>query len=76
MSARLFRSFTAGKDRQTVSHRHRRRARRREVILRVAELRAKVQKREPLTDEDHRDLAKMGPNTLLAIGYVPKVTLT
>lgn len=77
MSARrLFRSFTAGKDRHTVRQRHRRAASDLLVRRRVLELRAKVQAREPLTDEDHRDLAKMKPNTLRLIGYEPKVTLT
>lgn len=72
---RLYRSFRAATDRHTVSRRRKRKASDLAVRRRVLELRDKVKAREPLTDEDHRDLAKIGPNTLAAIGYTPRVQL-
>lgn len=71
----LFRPFTAAKDLRTVRAKLRLRREVATVKRRTLELRAKIKARQPLTDADHRLLAKMGPHTLRAIGYVPRVTL-
>lgn len=57
------------------------RANRKRVTLRertraaIEPLKAKIAAREPLTDADHRLLAKCGPQTLTYLGYQPRVTL-
>lgn len=42
---------------------------------RLKAVKARV-KANRLSDEDHRFIARLGPNLLKFIGYTPKVTLT
>jgi hypothetical protein len=70
-SARLFRSMSTTPDPAKV----RLKVRMRKTHARLSQLRDKIRDRLPLTDGDHRILAKCGPHTLEWLGYDPAVTL-
>jgi hypothetical protein len=74
--SRLFRPFTSKPDGKSVRARQRRRRELHKAKVAAIALREKIKANQPLTDADHRVLAKMGPRTLRAVGYTPKVTLT
>jgi hypothetical protein len=47
----------------------------RKARKRLEALKARIVAREPLSDSDHRILAKCGPKTLAWLGYTPRVVL-